>query len=171
MVTIVLGKDLKKQCLASCHHPLLSVSYLYVPSLPSQPQEGPGSPKHWYYLCAPHLCPLLCWNLAHPTKGNRWCTTVHGMTSVSVGRQLMVNTVADACHVPWWRMHKWKWRWCLDTGIVSHHFLLERCLKAQWSIIKAWWFFICRGYLRKYWSWFNIQRHVEISLVDLFFNV
>lgn len=93
----------------------------------SQPQEGPGSPKPWYYLCAPHLCPPLCRNLAHPTKGNRWCTTVHGMTSVSVGRQLMVNTVADACHALWWRMHKWKRWWCLTlvTGVISR-FLSER---------------------------------------------
>lgn len=36
-------------------------------------------------LSAPHLRPRLCRNLAHRTKGNRWCTTVHGMTSVSVG--------------------------------------------------------------------------------------
>lgn len=105
VVTIVLGRD-KEKGLASCPHPCLSVSYLCVPSLPSQPQEGPGSPKHWYYLCAPHLCPPLCRNHAHPTKGNRWCTTVHGMTSVSVGRQVMVNNVAGSCYVPRWRMQQ-----------------------------------------------------------------
>lgn len=93
--------------LACCPHPLRSVPYLCVPSLPSQPQEGPGSPKHWYYLCAPHLRPPLCRNLAHPTKGNRWCTTVHGMTSVSVGRQLMVNNVAGARHAPQ-RRNQWE---------------------------------------------------------------
>lgn len=70
--------------LARCHS-TPSASYLCVPSSLSQPQEGPGSPRRWCYLCAPHLRPRLCRNLAHPTKGNCWCTTVHGTTSVSVG--------------------------------------------------------------------------------------
>ena len=51
----------------------------------------------------------VCWNLAYPTKGSHWCTTVHGVTSVSVGRQHTVNTLADVCHDPPWRMNKWWW--------------------------------------------------------------
>lgn len=62
-----------------------SASYLCVPSWPSQPQEGLCSPRRWCYLCAPHLRPPLCRNLARPTKGSCWCTTVYGATSVSVG--------------------------------------------------------------------------------------
>lgn len=46
-----------------------SAPYLCTPPSPSQPQEGPGSPRRWCYLCAPHLRPRLCRNLAHPTKG------------------------------------------------------------------------------------------------------
>lgn len=99
------------------------LSYLYVPSLPSQPQEGPGSPKRWYYLCAPHLRPPLCWNLAHPTKGNRWCTTVHGTTSVSVGRPMVTN-VAGA------RLMRHQ----SPRRVKSHRFL---CYLKQWTVITA----------------------------------
>lgn len=154
MVTTVLDKDVKKNSLACCHHPLLCVSYLYVPLLPSQPQEGPGSPKPWYYLYASHLCPPLCRNLAHPTKGNRWCTTVHGMTSVSVGRQLMVSSVAGACHVPRWRMREWKWWWCLTVDTWVIHSSLREMFKSA-MIIKAWCFF--KSVIAVWGSWFNTQ--------------
>lgn len=129
--------------------------YLYIPSLPSQPQEGPGSPKHWYYLCAPHLRPPLCRNLAHPTKGNRWCTTVHGMTSVSVGRQLMVNDVAGARHVPWWRM-LWRINESTTGGCITPFSVRKMCcLVVQCTLIKA-----CKGHLRTHWCCSNVQRHI-----------
>lgn len=119
-LNLFVGRTFKEQMAGFLPPLLLSGSYLCVPSRPSQPQEGPGSPKHWCYLCAPHLCPPLCRNLAHPTKGNRWCTTVHGMTSVSVGRELMVNTGADACHVPpTGKGSTWWWWWCSDTKVIS----------------------------------------------------
>lgn len=136
-------------------HPLPSVPYLCVPSLPSQPQEGPGSPKHWYYLCAPHLCPPLCWNLTHPTKGNRWCTTVHGMTSVSVGGGLLVNSAAGGCSgKPMREDRHWPSSVCLNGKFGSlwgeslallktyrnilHHFKVT-CMENWFRVNTVWW--------------------------------
>lgn len=92
------------RCLAPCHHTdtpqappgLLSLCPLFTVTATGRPWQAQTL---MLSLSAPHLRPRLCRNLAHRTKGNRWCTTVHGMTSVSVGwgGLTVTSMLTEAC--------------------------------------------------------------------------
>lgn len=109
--------------------------------------------------------------LAHPTKGNRWWTTVHGVTSVSVGRQAMVCGVAGATlfsPVKDAKENKWE-SWCL---ILIKSSCLSLCFyvfegRYQCTMSKSSWFCWYQLYLSQHWSFFLIT----LTWQDMFVSI